>query len=223
MEIDALPPTRQQILLFLKHQGPSTSAEIARRLEVTAEAVRQHLLAMEEEGWVRRRRDGGAPGPGRPAFRYELTPAGEHLFPKGYDALALELIDTVADRLGGDALREVLASLTETRVRRWEARLRGRPLRERVALLREVYMADDPFMEVEEDAGGLRLVEYNCPFYNVAQRRPALCSVTVCALSRLLGVRVVREERFQDGHGRCVFRLLPDEPVESDAPFAPEV
>jgi predicted ArsR family transcriptional regulator len=44
-------------------------------------------------------------------------------------------------------------------------------------------------------------------------RRPALCSVSVSALTRLLGVRVHREEKFQNGDGRCVFRVHANEPV----------
>ena len=71
-------------------------------------------------------------------------------------------------------------------------------------------------MDVDNTDGELRLIERNCPFLNVASRRPALCSVTVSTLSRLLGYRVVREKRFQDGDGRCVFRVQLDDPIEVD-------
>jgi hypothetical protein len=50
----------------------------------------------------------------------------------------------------------------------------------------------------------------------VATRRPALCSVTVSTLSRLLGYQVTREKRFQACDGRCVFRVHLDQPVEPD-------
>jgi predicted ArsR family transcriptional regulator len=58
-------------------------------------------------------------------------------------------------------------------------------------------------------------VENNCPFLNVAAQQPALCSVTVSTLTRLLGLQVTREERFQSGHGRCVFRVHTDKPVNT--------
>ena len=54
------------------------------------------------------------------------------------------------------------------------------------------------------------------PFLNVATERPAVCSVSVSLLSQLLGVEVVREERFQDGDGRCVFRVYEDRPIPED-------
>ncbi|HSN18470.1 MAG TPA: DNA-binding protein, partial [Gammaproteobacteria bacterium] len=69
-------------------------------------------------------------------------------------------------------------------------------------------------ISVKKDTRGYTLVERNCPYLNVAMRMPRLCSVTVSTLIRLLGVRVVREERFQDGHRRCVFRVLADEPMD---------
>jgi predicted ArsR family transcriptional regulator len=89
--------------------------------------------------------------------------------------------------------------------------------------LKGLYLDDDPFMDVEHGPDGIRLIERNCPFLNVAVAHPALCSISVSMLTRLLGVRVVREERFQAGDRRCVFRILPDVPVKLDLfQFEPE-
>jgi len=49
---------------------------------------------------------------------------------------------------------------------------------------------------------------------NVATQRPALCSITVNALSRLLGYRVARQRKFQNGDGCCEFRVLLDQPID---------
>ncbi|HET7705654.1 MAG TPA: hypothetical protein VFM36_06195, partial [Thermoanaerobaculia bacterium] len=64
---------------------------------------------------------------------------------------------------------------------------------------------------------GYELVELNCPFLNVAMQHPALCSTSVNMMTRVLGRRVVREKRFQDGDGMCVFRVYTDEPVSTNA------
>ena len=131
----------------------------------------------------------------------------------------MELIDTLAAALGPEALRQVLASLTDENVRQWAPHLQDKSLLERLEALKGIYLEDDAYMEVDKDeaSGELRLVERNCPFLNVASRRPALCSVTVSTLSRLLGHTVTREKRFQDGDGRCVFRVHLDQPVNADA------
>ena len=140
------------------------------------------------------------------------------MFPKHYDALTVAVIDAVASELGPAALERILSALTEARARQWEPRLAGKSLREKVEALRGVYEGEDPFMDVEEVPGGFRLVEHNCPFLNVAMDRPLLCSVTVSLLSRLLGVDIVREQRFQTGDGRCTFRILADRERSADAP-----
>lgn len=219
MHIDQLSETRQLILLALKRNGSATIAELAARLEMTREAVRQQLLQLESEGWIEGnlKRESGNGG-GRPSIHYRLTAEGDHLFPKHYDSLTVEVLDTVADQLGPEALQQILATMTDARVQEWEPRLRGLSLAERVDALREIYLTDDSFMDVENSGDRLSLIEQNCPFLNVAQRRPVLCSVTVSTLTRLLGHRVVREERIQNGDGRCVFRVLTDEPIE-DASF----
>jgi predicted ArsR family transcriptional regulator len=151
---------------------------------------------------------------GRPKARYRLTPAGDHLFPKHYDALTVELLDAVGDKFGREGVAAILADLADARVREWAPRMEGLDLERRLRALRSIYLDGDPFVSVERDEGGLRLVERNCPFLNVASKRPVLCSLTVSVLTRLLGHRVVREERFQEGDGCCAFRVLEDQPVD---------
>jgi predicted ArsR family transcriptional regulator len=127
----------------------------------------------------------------------------------------VELIDTVTSQLGEETLKQVLSSMTETRVQQWEFRLQGLNLNERVAALKDIYMENDSFIEIKQIGKEILLIERNCPFANVALKRPALCSVTVNTLTRLLGVRVVRKERFQNGDGQCVFSILSDQPVDT--------
>lgn len=184
-------------------------------MQLTGEAVRQQLLQLHRDGWIESRTVrplGERARIGRPATLYRLTAAGDHLFPKGYDVLALTIIDKVVDELGADAARRVLASITESRVRELAPRLVGLTLEQRIEALRDLYLNDDPYMQSEKVADGFRLVERNCPFYNTAMARPVLCSVSVNSLSRLLGVRVAREQKFQDGDGQCVFRVFAEEP-----------
>lgn len=215
---------RQTILRTVKERGAATIAQISGLTGVSYEGVRQQMVALEEEGWVvgrLQKRPAGSVG--RPTKDYLLTVAGEHLFPKQYDLLTSALIETLQARLGIETLREVLATLTDARVRKWAPLLQGKTLEEKIDALKGLYLDDDPFMDVERGPEGIRLIERNCPFLNVAIAHPALCSISVSMLTRLLGVRVLREERFQAGDRRCVFRILPDVPVKLDLfQFEPE-
>lgn len=214
----ALTTVQHEILNCLKSQGEMTNTEIAERLGVSYEAVRQQLRQLERAQLVSsRKRHEADPRSGRPNRLYALSPTGDHLFPKAYDDLAVSLIDTLAESLGPGAVRQVLTSLTDENVSRWAPQLREKALPERLEALKGIYLENDPYMEVSRDeaAGVLRLVERNCPFLNVASRRPLLCSVTVSTLSRLLGHTVTREKRFQNGDGRCVFLVHLDQPVDA--------
>jgi len=203
--------------LALKRGGPSTIAQLAEELRLTGEAVRQQLLQLHREGWIESKVARGADRgrTGRPATRYNLTEAGDHLFPKNYDLLNVAVLDAVTQELGPEAATRVLRRVCDDRVATSEAQLNGLPLAERVNALKSLYFESDPFMDVEAADDGFYLIERNCPFFNTAMRRPILCSVSVNALTRLLGVRVEREERFQNGQGRCVFHIHADQPIDS--------
>jgi predicted ArsR family transcriptional regulator len=215
--VEQLPDSRRAILLKLKREGSATIAQLAGDLALTGEAVRQQLLQLQRDGWIEPKIGRGADRgrSGRPATSYILTPAGDHLFPKQYDGLNVAMIDAITEELGEDAARRVLSRVAKDKVAATEPALRGLSLADRMSALKNWYLHDDPYMDVEEVSDGFRLVERNCPFINTAMSRPSLCSVSVNALTSLLGVRVAREEKFQNGDGRCVFHVYADDPVDA--------
>lgn len=226
MEPTALPTAeisevRRAILGIVKRRGPTTIAELADELSVSYEAVRQQIAQLHREGWLQKRieRGGDRARVGRPLARYRLTAAGDHLFPKLYDRLTVAVLDAVSERFGPQGLNEVLDALAERQIEEWLPRIEGLGLEERLEALRDIYQDRDPFVSIERAADGdFRLVERNCPFLNVATERPEICGLTVMILSRLLGRGVVREDRFQNGDGRCSFHVLAERPAEQDAP-----
>lgn len=215
--LDAMSEPRQAILMALKRRGAVTIVDLAEHVGISYEGIRQHMAQLELEGWVARRLQRDASGPGRPKARFQLTTAGDHLFPKDYDELAVALIDAAAERLGPESVKVLLEEVARKKVEAWQPKLAGKSLDERLEALRGIYSDDDPFCRVErDDDGAPQIVEMNCPFLQVAKRRPALCSVTVSVLGRLLGRKVVRTERFQEGDGRCVFKVLAEPVTEED-------
>ena len=189
---------------------------------MTGEAVRQQLLQLQREGWIEAKvtRSSERGRTGRPATSYSLTEAGDHLFPKHYDALNVSMMDAIAEELGPEGLKRVLEKITNDKAALIESNLASLPLAARVAALKDWYLKDDPHMAVQQVEGGYRLIERNCPYINTAMNRPSLCSISVNALTKVLGFRVAREEKFQNGDGRCVFRVYAEEPVDpATAPF----
>lgn len=199
----------------MKDRGGATIAELAAHIGISDEGARQHLLRLERKGWVSRKETRPSDGrAGRPATVYQVSSTGEAFFPKRYDELSIALTDIVAESFGPSALAAALERITDAWVDAWEPRLAGKSLEERLALLKDYYLPNDPFLSIEHN-GGVSLVEHNCPFLTVAMARPTVCSVTVNALTRLLGYQVVRVRKFQDGDGCCEFRILTDQPVDA--------
>ncbi len=228
--VAAADPVPSALLQLLKRRGPLTIRELADGLDITYEAVRQQIAELVRAGWVSAGRaaaghgSGASPArkPGPASRRYRLSAAAEPLFPKHYDELSAELLQHVRECVGGAGVVEILARMTDARVRHWTPLLQGLTLREKLKALSALYADKDAYMRLEWREGAPALIEHNCPFFNVAQKHPAICSVSVNTLQRLLGCKVVREERFQAGHGRCVFRLRPEEPYPQDATFTLE-
>lgn len=183
--------------------------------------MRQQLLQLQREGWLEARvtRTSDRGRTGRPATSYSLTEAGDHLFPKHYDTLSISMMDAILEVLGPDALKKVLEKISDAKVGVKESAIRPLNLPARMQALKDWYLKDDPHMSVEQTEDGYRLIERNCPYINTAMNRPSLCSISVNALTKVLGFRVAREEKFQNGDGRCVFRVYADEPVDEKAEF----
>jgi predicted ArsR family transcriptional regulator len=212
--IDALSDTCRGMLLCIKERGGATIADLAAHVGISDEGARQHLLRMERKGWVTRRETRPTSGrAGRPAAVYEVSSSGEAFFPKRYDELSIALADVVVETGGSAALHRALERVSDSWVDAWVPRLAGKSLDQRLALLKDYYLPGDPFITIERN-GSVALVEHNCPYFNVAMARPALCSITVNALTRLLGCRVVRHRKLQKGDGCCEFRIHTEQPID---------
>lgn len=207
--IDLLTEARRALLDALKRAGWATIPELAGMLAISNEAVRQQLTVLQREGWITSNCGSGEEderSPGRPATAYCLSARGDDLFPKRYAGLALLLFDELADP------EQTLATLTDRRVRALGERVRETSGID-AATLQAIYRPDDSYIEIEASDRGTRLIEWNCPYLQFARERPEICSTTVSTLRRITGHEVVREERFQDGAGRCVFHIYRDAPM----------
>jgi predicted ArsR family transcriptional regulator len=211
-----LPKTRREILLLLKRRVRATIVELAQHLGMTHEGIRAHILQLQQAGWVTADCESADAATdeqqsGRPPVRYCLSVAGEHVFPKRYDALTSLFMQAVAKMSDQQGLYEFLADVTDIRVSALGP-----------DALASIYLRDDPFIEMTRRDGDDVIIERNCPFLQVALEHPAICSTTISAMRRLTGFEVVRERRFQDGDGRCEFRILRDRPVKRARRFVPE-
>ena len=135
------------VLFQLKTRGPQTAAQVARRLGVTAMAVRQHIYRLQVESLVEfsdeRRKVG------RPARVWRLTSAAAERFPDTHGDLTVEIIGAVRATFGEAGMDKLLRERTRRQIEEYRARLRpaGTSIAKRAQALAEIrreqgYMAE---------------------------------------------------------------------------------
>lgn len=207
--------TRGQVVALLR-QGYATVEELARALELTDNAVRSHLAALERDGLVTQ--SGLRRGTGKPAYTYALTPDAERLFPKAYGAVLNLMLDVLGERLAPEtidgALREVGRRLAAARPAP-NGDLQTR-VENAVALLGEI----GGLASVEKIDGGCVIMGRSCPLAAAVEGHPEACLLAEALLAEVIGAPVrqtcdpdIPRCRFEvgavNGRGEGV-DLLPD-------------
>jgi DeoR family suf operon transcriptional repressor len=205
---------RAELLVALKKAQPLTAHELGEQFGLTANALRRHLKALEEDGLVRYQRD--VRGVGAPVYAYSLTAAGEGLFPRSYAQVLSVALDALRSQHGDGAVKAVLESEWMRLAEEAGPVLEALPLEERVPLVAELltakgYMADAVHVarrDATTDAPGdpvLTLRIHNCAVREIAERFPEACAVEEKFVERLLGVPLVRSAHRRDGCGKCEY------------------
>src|SRR5262249_2400313 len=129
-------PAADRFLVLLKTRGPQTAADLGKATGVTGEAARQQLVRLAADGLVVASTE--PPGVGRPAQVWALTEAGNARFPDSHAELTAQLIRSIREQLGEDALDRLIESRAAESRASYAAALEGAAdLGERVARLAE--------------------------------------------------------------------------------------
>ena len=205
--------TENRVLYLLKSKGPQTAAQLAKRLGVTAMAVRQHLYGFGREGLVAftdQRRPIG-----RPVRVWRLTERAAARFPESHAELTLEMIAAVRATFGEEGLDRLLAERTRLQLRAYRERIRGASdgsLESRVRVLAAIrreqgYMAEC----VTRADGSLLLRENHCPICVAAKSCQGLCREELGLFRAVLGTRthVERTDHILAGASRCAYVITP--------------
>ena len=198
-----------KILHLLKTQGPQSAAALGEQLQMTSMGARQHLTALEADGWVGFSDE--ARGRGRPVRLWHLTEQAWQRFPDSHSELTLQLIDNIQQLFGEVGMERLIAQREQQQLARYQAELTQPALAGRLAALtaqrtREGYMAD---FRQEEDGSWL-LWESHCPICAAARACRGFCRSELALFRQLLApAGVEREQYLLEGDRRCLYRIRP--------------
>jgi DeoR family transcriptional regulator, suf operon transcriptional repressor len=197
----SLAGTRGQIIDLIR-RSPSTVTDIATQLELSYNAVRGHLAALERDGLVR---SGGVKRGGtRPSAVYELAPGVDDALSRAYMPFASHLVRTLTERLPEGDLDEIMRDVGHRLATEWP-RSPG-TLAQRIdsasALLQELGAPN----EVEQVNGVARIRGFGCLLAAAVQGRPQVCHVMEALLTEFLETPV-RECCERGERPRCCFEI----------------
>ena len=210
---EADQPTRLRVARSILVNGPSTTAALAERLEITPAAVRRHLDQLVDEGAVEARepRSAAARGRGRPAKVFALTEVGHNGFDQQYDDLAAQALRFLSETGGDEAVRQFAERRMSFIEERFGAMAESNPELSPVEVLAKIFTDEGYAAGVRDLPVGEQLCQQHCPVSHVAHEFPQLCEAETEAISRVLGRHVQRLATIAHGDGVCT-TCIPDLP-----------
>jgi len=198
-----------QILKLLQQQGPLSIKEIEAALGVTTTAVRQQLTTlmtteMVTAETVREKR-------GRPHAVYRLAEKGQALFARGYEELALALLEEVLRLPDTDTVHHMLHRVSRRLGQQFAERMQGAVVAERLHELAALLTAHGVMSKVDEQADAFVLTEYSCPYYGLAREHREVCGMEIEAMELALGSPITLYQSQLDGHTGCQFQVKKEQ------------
>jgi DeoR family suf operon transcriptional repressor len=201
----SLRGVRGRVLIELKRSGLLTARELADRIDLSLNAVRHHLKELEGSSLVRYERQHR--GVGAPVFAYTLTPTGEAIFPRRYEAALTELLNHVVEHEGRDAAVAVFEARFDALTRRLQDELSDAGPEQRMAAVVRL-LSDEGYMaEAMSTSQGATLTEHNCAIQAVAERFPEICAAEARFLAAVLGAQVDRQSHILSGCSACEYKV----------------
>ncbi len=203
-----MPATRRRILKLLKEKGQLTADELAELLSISSVAVRRHLTKLESDELVAY--EEVQRGMGRPSFVYRLGEAAASYFPRRYEELATDVLETINELYGADAVDAIFRLRSEQMIKIYRHRINGRSLSERLDQLTELRETEGYMSTWETNTdGSFTLREANCPIIHVAEGCGCACNYDQIMLEDLLNAQVERTSHLTKGDGACVYQVRP--------------
>ncbi|MGH8752137.1 MAG: helix-turn-helix transcriptional regulator [Burkholderiales bacterium] len=208
--LDILGDRQKKLLqLLLKTKPGLTVEKLSSRLQITRNAVRQHLAALERDGLVA----AGVtkPSGGRPHQLYVLTDKGKEFFPRHYSWFAQLLVESIRGKVGSEELGKRLGVMgKEVAKQLLSQHLASGDRKEQVKKLAEVMEQIGYNAQSTTTADGVPVIEAdNCVFHQLAMKNPEICQFDLALLSTFTDSKIDHQECMARGGNICRFKFTP--------------
>ncbi|MDN5752976.1 MAG: HTH domain-containing protein [Nitrosospira sp.] len=215
--LNTMGERQKQLLKLLRGSKLGLSVdELSKGLEITRNAVRQHLASLEAAGFVKSgamRPSGG----GRPQQLYVLTELGRETFPRQYSWLAQLVVSSVQREEGAENMGKRLNEIGAGVGRQMRSEYPGLTTHdEKVEKLAELMDQLGYNAKTATLPGGETVIEAdNCVFHRMAVKDTEICHLDRGLMETFTESKVEQHECMAHGGNLCRFRFKPkDEPKD---------
>jgi len=204
-------PTRQQQILTLLLNAPDGLSidELASRLEISRNAIKQHLAGLENQRLVREAALTSTGG--RPARNYALTELGRNYFPKQYAWFCSLLLEQFLADLDTASRERMMWQMGVKLANSLAGQFAEKSADEKLSALIELmqslgYHAGRETADAGVEEGGIKAV--NCVYHDLAQQFPEICHFDRALIATLLDRPVEQTSCMAQKDCACRFKLL---------------
>jgi predicted ArsR family transcriptional regulator len=195
--------TRDRILQTLLRQSRTTIIELAKAVGINPISVRHHLTNLQVEGLVSAEEE--RHGVGRPRLIYFLTETGMERFPTRYLRLTTRLLSQMKESMPGPVVGKLFSEMADGLAQEYADQMKGLSMEERLDLAKSILSEDGFTVEWEKDGGQYRIHEITCPYLQIGQAHPEVCTVDQTLISRMLAVPAEKVQCILQGDARCTY------------------
>lgn len=206
---EKIKPRQQQILkLLLENKAGLSIDEISAALNISRNAVQQHLTALERDGYIQIGELNKTAG--RPVRSFVLTETGINSFPKQYAWFSELILADLKNEMGSEAFQRYLhklgVNLSQTLLPHFDGKQTDERIKE---LLKVMDGLGFKTRNVSESASNERAIEAcNCIYHDLAQKHEEICEFDRTLISSLLDKKIEHVECMRKGGAVCCFKII---------------
>jgi DeoR family transcriptional regulator, suf operon transcriptional repressor len=197
---------QEQILTLLLNAAVGMSIdEIAAKLEISRNAVKQHLVVLEKQQLVREAALNSTGG--RPARSYALTEQGVNRFPKQYAWFCSLLIDELATGMDTQALEQMMWKLGVKLGKSLLPQFSDKQPAEKLEGLVQLMQSLGYHAEIDSVGTETGIKAVNCVYHDLAKKHPEICYFDQALIATLLDKTILQTACMAKNDCACCFKL----------------
>lgn len=203
--------TRDRILQTLLRQPRTTINALAGAVGINPISVRHHLTNLQVEGLVSAEEE--RHGVGRPRLVYFLTEDGMERFPTRYLRLTSRLLDQLKESMPEPLVNKLFLQMAEEMAGDYAEQMKNLSMEERLQLMKTLLSEEGFNVEWERTGGQYQIHEITCPYLQIGQNHPEVCTVDQTLISKMLAVPAEKVHCILSGDAHCTYVVQAEQPL----------